>query len=37
MCYHFAGYYPNIPDVSPAGLPLFTWVTPSLAANCADE
>lgn len=37
MCYHFAGYYPNIRDVSPAGLPLFTWVTPSLNANCADE
>lgn len=37
MCYNFTTYYPNIPDTTIAGLPLFTWVTPSLLASCSEE
>ena len=29
MCFDFIGYYPNIPDRTIFGLPLFSWVTPS--------
>jgi hypothetical protein len=37
MCFDFIGYYPNIPDKTIFGLPLFTWVTPSQSATCAKE
>ncbi|CAN5923626.1 hypothetical protein BH11MYX4_BH11MYX4_18610 [soil metagenome] len=37
MCFDFMGYYPNIPDVTVLGVPLFTWVTPSLNAACVNE
>jgi hypothetical protein len=37
MCFDFIGYYPNIPDRTVFGLPLFTWVTPSQSATCAVE
>jgi hypothetical protein len=37
MCFNFIGYYPAIPDRTPLGLPLFTWVTPSSFAKCANE
>jgi hypothetical protein len=37
MCFDFIGYYPNIPDRVPFGLPLFTWVTPSANASCSVE
>lgn len=37
MCFDFLGYYPNIPDKTLLGLPLFTWITPSQAAKCATE
>ena len=37
MCFDFIGYYPNIPDKTLFGLPLFTWVTPSQSANCTTE
>jgi hypothetical protein len=37
MCFHFMGYYPNIPDRTVLGLPLFTWVTPSSSASCTTE
>ncbi|MCA9586308.1 MAG: peptidylglycine alpha-amidating monooxygenase [Myxococcales bacterium] len=34
MCFNFIGYYPNIPDKTLFGLPIFTWVTPSSSAKC---
>jgi hypothetical protein len=34
MCFDFMGYYPAIPDKTILGLPIFTWVTPSLRADC---
>jgi hypothetical protein len=37
MCFDFIGYYPNIPDKTIFGLPLFTWVTPSQSATCVTE
>lgn len=37
MCFNFIGYYPNIPDRTPLGLPVFTWVTPSASASCTTE
>jgi hypothetical protein len=37
MCFDFIGYYPNIPDKTIFGLPLFTWVTPSQSATCTTE
>jgi hypothetical protein len=37
MCFDFLGYYPNIPDLTIAGVPLFTWATPSISAQCAAE
>jgi len=37
MCFDFLGYYPAIPDQTFAGLPIFTWVTPSLNAQCTTE
>lgn len=37
MCFNFVGYYPNIPDRTIAGVPLFTWVMPSYSASCTDE
>ena len=37
MCFDFLGYYPNIPDTTVFGVPLFTWATPSLNALCATE
>ncbi len=37
MCFNFLGYYPNIPDLTIAGIPLFTWVTPALTAACVSE
>lgn len=37
MCFDFIGYYPAIPDKTLFGLPLFTWVTPSLRASCTTE
>jgi hypothetical protein len=37
MCFDFIGYYPAIPDKSFLGLPIFTWVTPSLRASCTTE
>jgi hypothetical protein len=37
MCFDFIGYYPNIPDKTLFGLPLFTWVTPSQSATCTTE
>lgn len=37
MCFDFIGYYPNIPDRTLLGVPLFTWVTPSSNASCAAE
>jgi hypothetical protein len=37
MCFDFIGYYPNIPDRTILGLPLFTWITPSQSATCAAE
>jgi hypothetical protein len=37
MCFDFIGYYPNIPDNTIFGLPIFTWVTPSSSASCKTE
>jgi hypothetical protein len=37
MCFDFIGYYPNIPDKTIFGLPLFTWITPSQSASCTTE
>jgi copper type II ascorbate-dependent monooxygenase-like protein len=37
MCFDFIGYYPNIPDQAPFGIPIFTWITPSANATCAAE
>jgi hypothetical protein len=37
MCFDFIGYYPNIPDRTLFGLPIFTWVTPSSSARCTVE
>ena len=37
MCFDFIGYYPNIPDRTIFGLPVFTWITPSLSAKCTAE
>ncbi len=37
MCFDFIGYYPNIPDKTLFGLPIFTWVTPSQSATCITE
>ena len=37
MCFDFIGYYPNIPDRTLGGLPIFTWVTPSASAKCTVE
>lgn len=37
MCFDFIGYYPNIPDKTLFGLPIFTWVTPSSSASCTTE
>lgn len=37
MCFNFVGYYPAIPDKTFLGLPIFTWVTPSLRASCSNE
>jgi hypothetical protein len=34
MCFDFVGYYPNIPDRTFLGLPIFTWITPSQSARC---
>ena len=37
MCFDFIGYYPNIPDRTLFGVPIFTWVTPSANAACSTE
>ena len=37
MCFNFIGYYPNIPDRTLFGAPIFTWVTPSQNASCTTE
>lgn len=37
MCFDFLGYYPAIPDRVILGVPLFTWITPSLNASCTKE
>lgn len=37
MCFDFIGYYPNIPDRTFLGLPIFTWITPSSSAKCTVE
>lgn len=37
MCFDFVGYYPNIPDKTLLGYPVFTWVTPSMNASCTAE
>lgn len=37
MCFNFISYYPNIPDKTMLGLPLFTWVTPSASAQCTAQ
>jgi hypothetical protein len=37
MCFDFIGYYPNIPDRTFIGLPIFTWITPSSSAKCTTE
>ncbi len=37
MCFDFIGYYPNIPDKTIFGLPVFTWITPSTSAKCTVE
>ncbi len=37
MCFDFIGYYPNIPDQTLFGLPVFTWATPSTNAACVPE
>ena len=37
MCFDFIGYYPNIPDRTILGLPIFTWITPSQSATCTVE
>lgn len=37
MCFNFIGYYPNIPDKTLLGLPIFTWVTPSSSAKCTTN
>lgn len=37
MCFDFIGYYPNIPDRTLLGLPIFTWITPSQSATCTTE
>ncbi|HEY8079726.1 MAG TPA: hypothetical protein VIF62_36600, partial [Labilithrix sp.] len=37
MCFDFLGYYPNIPDTTFLGLPIFTWVTPSSSASCTTQ
>jgi hypothetical protein len=37
MCFDFIGYYPNIPDRTFLGLPVFTWITPSSSAKCTTE
>lgn len=37
MCFDFIGYYPNIPDKTLFGLPVFTWITPSQGATCTTE
>jgi hypothetical protein len=37
MCFDFLGYYPAIPDLTLAGIPIFTWITPSLNAACVTE
>ncbi len=37
MCFNFLGYYPNIPDRTILGLPVFTWITPSQSAKCTVE
>jgi mono/diheme cytochrome c family protein len=37
MCFDFIGYYPNIPDRTFFGLPIFTWITPSQGATCTAE
>ena len=37
MCFNFIGYYPNIPDRTLFGVPIFTWVTPSQNASCTVE
>ncbi len=37
MCFDFLGYYPNIPDKTLFGLPIFTWVTPSSSATCTTQ
>jgi hypothetical protein len=36
MCFDFVGYYPNIPDRTIFGLPVFTWITPSQGARCTS-
>jgi mono/diheme cytochrome c family protein len=37
MCFNFVGYYPKIPDRTVFGLPVFTWITPSLQARCTVQ
>jgi hypothetical protein len=37
MCFDFVGYYPNIPDKTLLGLPIFTWITPSQSARCTTS
>jgi hypothetical protein len=37
MCFDFLSYYPNIPDKTFLGAPIFTWITPSLRATCTTE
>ena len=37
MCFDFIGYYPNIPDQTLFGLPIFSWITPSATAKCTME
>jgi hypothetical protein len=36
MCFDFVGYYPKIKDETLFGLPIFTWVTPSVGATCKE-
>jgi hypothetical protein len=36
MCFNFLSYYPAIADKTIGNLPVFTWITPSMRAICAN-
>jgi hypothetical protein len=36
MCFNFLSYYPAIPDKTIGNVPVFTWITPSMRANCTN-